>query len=158
MAVKFNKMIVLTVLAVLFLILPACSRDKKEQTTEKPEVAETKKAELPKKVVVTSISGKILEVAGVGSGSFIFILLDRGEQQIWATVPAADVKVGEEVTLLNANIFKNFRSKSMNRTFDELIFSTGIAGKSTGRRLSSISPKQAGRLAPDVVDSSSPTK
>ena len=157
MAVKFNKIMVLTALAVLLLILPACSRDKKEQTTEKPDAATTEKAKLAKEVV-TSITGKILEVAGAGSGNFIFILLDRGEQQIWATVPAVDVKVGEEVTLLNANIFKNFRSKSMNRTFDELIFSTGIAGKSTGRRLSSIPPKQAGRLAADVVDTTSSTK
>ncbi len=158
MAVKFNKIMVLTALAVLLLILPACSRDKKEQTTEKPDVAATEKAELAKEVV-TSIKGKILEVARAGSGNFIFILLDRGEQQIWATVPAVDVKVGEEVTLLNANVFKNFHSQSMNRSFDELIFSTGIAGKSSGRRIPSTSPKkQAGRMAADVAETSSPTK
>ncbi len=138
---------VLTALAVLVLILPACSRDKQEQTAEK--------ADRPQ-VVVTSIRGKVMEVAG--SGSFIFILLDRGEQQIWATVPAVDVKVGEEVTLLNANIFKNFRSKSMNRSFDELIFSTGIEGKSEGRRIASISRKEAGKVAKDAADSSSPSK
>ncbi len=157
MAVKFNKVMVLTALAVLFLILPACSRDKQEQASEKPEVADTEKAELQQEVV-TSIQGKVLEIAGAGSGSFIFILLDRGEQQIWATVPAVDVKVGEEVTLLNANIFKNFHSKSMNRSFAELIFSTGIEGKSTGRRIASVSPKKASRLTTDAADTSSPGK
>ena len=146
---------VLTALAVLVLILPACSRDKQEPTAEKSKVADTEKAALPSEVV-TSVKGKVLEVTG--SGSFIFILLDRGEQQIWATVPAVDVKVGEEVTLLNANIFKNFRSKSMNRSFDELIFSTGIEGKSEGRRIASIPRKEAGRVAKDAADSSSPSK
>ena len=146
---------VLTVLAVLVLILPACSRDKEEQIAEKPEVAVTEKADLPPEVV-TSIRGKVLEV--VAAGSFIFILLDRGEQQIWATVPAVEVKVGEEVTLLNANIFNNFRSKSMNRSFDELIFATGIEGKSAGRRIASISRKEAGKVAKDAAGSSSPSK
>ncbi|MEN8134812.1 MAG: hypothetical protein ABFS18_04660 [Thermodesulfobacteriota bacterium] len=150
MAVRFNKFIVLMALAVLLLVLlPACSRDKQEQTAEK--------ADLPQEVV-TSIRGKVLEIAGAGSGGFIFILLDRGEQQIWATVPAVDVKVGEEVTLLNANIFNNFRSKSMNRSFDELIFSTGIEGKSAGRRVSSLSRKETGLVAKDLAGSSSPTK
>lgn len=146
---------VLTALAVLLLILPACSRDKPEKTVEKPEVADTEKVRQPSEVV-TSIRGKVVEVAG--AGSFIFILLDRGDQQIWATVPAVDVKVGEEITLLNANISKNFRSRAMNRSFDELIFSTGVEGKSSGRRIASISRKKAGRVAKDAADSSSPTK
>jgi hypothetical protein len=140
----------LVALAILLLTLPGCSRDKKEEPpAEKPQV--TMKPDLPKEV--TSIKGKVLEV--VDSGSFIFILLDRGEQQIWATVPAVDVKVGEEVTLLYANIFSNFHSKSMNRTFDELIFSSGIEGKSSGRRIATASQKEADQAHKPAADTPS---
>jgi hypothetical protein len=150
MTVKFTKFMVLAALAILLLILPGCSRDKQEPTAEKPQV--TEKPDLPQEEV-TSIKGKVLEV--VDAGSFIFILLDRGEQQIWATVPAVDVKVGEEVTLLYANIFSNFHSKSMNRSFDELIFSSGIEGKSSGRRIATASQKEADQAHKPAADTPS---
>lgn len=146
MAVKLNKIMVLVILAVLVFTLPGCSRDKQELPAEKPATTDAEKSELSTEVI--SIKGKVLEV--VEADSFIFLLLDRGDEQTWATLPAVDVKVGEEVTLLYANIFGNFYSKSMNRSFDELIFASGIEGKSTGRRVAlSSTPAAVG---------SSPTK
>lgn len=137
MAAKCNKIMVLMALAIVVLILPGCGRDKQEQSAEKPATTSVEKAALPTEV--TSIKGKVLEV--IAADSFIFILLDRGDEQTWATVPAVDVKVGEDVTLLYANVFGNFYSKSMNRSFDELIFASGIEGKSVGRRVALSSTK-----------------
>ena len=134
----------LMALAISLLILPGCSRDKQEQSVDKPATAIVEKDALPTEV--TSIKGKVLEV--VESDSFIFILLDRGDKQTWATVPAVDVKVGEEVTLLYAHVFGNFYSKSMNRSFDELIFASGIEGKSAGRRVALSSSKDTGSAPP----------
>lgn len=130
----------LAVLAILVLILPGCSQEKKEQLPEKVEVVDAV-AEKPDPLQgqVTSIRGTVLEV--VESGSFTFILLDRGKKQSWATIPAVDVKVGEEITLSHANVFSNFHSKSIDRTFEELIFSTGIEGKSSLRKVVAASPK-----------------
>ena len=150
MTVKFSKVMVLVVLAILVLILPGCSRDKEEPTAEKPQV--TEKPDLPQEDV-TSIKGKVLEV--VDSGSFIFILLDRGEKQTWATVPTVDVKVGEEVTLLYANIFSNFHSKSMNRSFEVLILSSGIEGKSSGGKIAAASQKEADQAHKPAADTPS---
>lgn len=140
MTVTFNKFMALFTLAILLILIPGCSRDKQDQTSEKQEVAVTEKQEVvvTKKItstqndVTAAINGTVLEI--VDTGSFIFVLLDREGKQSWATVPAVDIKVGEKVTLLYSNVMKNFHSKSMNRTFEELIFSSGIKGKSGRRR------------------------
>jgi hypothetical protein len=119
----------------LVLVLPGCSRDKQEQETEKSRqgAARVSGSDVPPGVEVSSITGEVKEV--IDSGSFVFIRLDRGDNQIWATIPGVEVEVGEKITLLEANVFRKFYSKSLDRTFDELIFSTGIEGKSGDGRV-----------------------
>ncbi len=117
---KVRKFILPLAMAAFFLVLPGCGQDKQEQQS-----AEVEPIKPPAEVI--TIKGTVLEV--IDNGNFIYLLLDRDEKQTWATMPAVDVEVGEDVTLIFANIFQNFYSKSMNRSFDELIFSAGIEGK-----------------------------
>jgi hypothetical protein len=122
---KISKFILPVAMATFFLVLPGCGQDKQEQQS-----AEVEPIKPPAEVI--TIKGTVLEV--IDNGKFIYLLLDRGEKQTWATMPAVDVEVGEDVTLLFANIFQNFYSKSMERSFDELIFSAGIEGKQPRRK------------------------
>ena len=132
-----SKFVVLAVLAAIFLFLPGCGQEKEEQQKNGRENAQVEPAKPPAEVV--TIKGKVLEVIDDG-GKFIYILLDRGEKQTWATMPAVDVEVGEEVSLLYANVFNNFFSKTMNRSFDEMIFSSGIEGKPHRKRTAGAQP------------------
>ncbi|MFN2368259.1 MAG: hypothetical protein ABR605_04830 [Desulfurivibrionaceae bacterium] len=131
MSVSLSKCIPLLVLIGLLLILTGCSRDKQGEDAGKSETGSAEQLDKAAAGLsdpeVISITGEVLEV--VDSGSFVFILLDRGDERIWATVPAVKVEVGEKVTLLDANVFSKFHSKELDRTFEELIFSTGIEGK-----------------------------
>ena len=122
---KVSKFIILAAIAAFFLVPAGCGQDKQEQKS-----AEVEPIKPPAEV--TTIKGTVLEV--IDDGNFIYLLLDRGEKQTWATMPAVDVEVGEEVSLIFANIFQNFHSKSMKRSFDELIFSSGIEGKQPRQR------------------------
>lgn len=108
--------------------MAGCSQEKQDQQT-----SETKQAKPP---AVTTVKGKVLET--VEAGSFLYVLLDRGEEQTWAAVPLVDVEIGEEVTLRNANFFDNFYSKSLQKSYDQLIFSSGIEGKKPKRREASL--------------------
>lgn len=123
-----NRFILPAALAALLLVMAGCGQDKQEQ-----QAAETEQAKPP---AVTTVKGKVLEA--VEAGSFLYVLLDRGEKQTWAAVPLVDVEIGEEVTLRNANFFNNFYSKALQRSYDELIFSSGIEGKEPKRREASI--------------------
>ena len=129
---KVSKFVLFAALAAFFLVLPGCGQDKEEQQTS------TVKPVGPPPEVIT-IKGKVVEVIDEGD-KFIYLLLDRGNKQTWATMPAVDVAAGEEVSLIYANVFQNFYSKSLQRSFDELIFSSGIEGRPPKRRLNITQP------------------
>ena len=125
---KMNRFMVLVVMTALVLAFSGCSRDKQDQ--------ETSEAPPQKAMEVITIKGKVLEA--VDAGNFLYMLLDLGDKQTWAAVPLVDVQIGEEVTLRNANYFNNFYSKSLQKSFDEMIFSSGIEGKEPKRREASL--------------------
>ena len=146
---KMNKFILPAAMAALLLALTGCGQDKEDQ--------QTSKVTPPKPAEVVTVKGKVLET--VDAGSFLYVLLDLGEKQTWAAVPLVDVKIGEDVTLRNANFFNNFYSKSLQRSFDEMIFSSGIEGKEPKRSAASHDGqenmgKRRTRMMPPATDPS----
>jgi hypothetical protein len=71
--------------------------------------------------------GKVLET--FDSGGYTYVRIDNAGKEIWAAVPQSQVTVGEEVALAGGQAMSNFHSKSLDRTFDEIIFSGGLIGK-----------------------------
>jgi len=69
-------------------------------------------------------SGKVVET--MNSGGYTYLSLEKNGKKIWVAVPAASVKVGQEVTCQPGMVMNNFKSKTLNRTFDSVIFSGGI--------------------------------
>jgi len=69
-------------------------------------------------------SGKIVET--MNSGGYTYILLEKDGVRSWAAIALTTVNVGDEIELLPGNEMGNFKSKSLNRTFDNIIFSQGI--------------------------------
>lgn len=72
-----------------------------------------------------SLSGEVLEVKDVTNYTYLRLKVAGGE--VWAAVGTAAVKVGEQVTLVNVMTLNNFNSKSLNRTFDTIVFGS-LAG------------------------------
>ncbi|TAK49572.1 MAG: nucleotide-binding protein [Betaproteobacteria bacterium] len=66
--------------------------------------------------------GQVLEVKDVDAYSYLRLGTQDGE--IWAAVNRAPIRKGAEVTLENAMVMNNFRSKALNRTFDRIVFGT----------------------------------
>ncbi len=75
------------------------------------------------KAGILPISGKVVET--MNSGGYTYILIASGDKNIWAAVPTMEVTVGQELQLLPGQTMNDFNSKSLNRTFDSVIFSTG---------------------------------
>lgn len=73
------------------------------------------------------LQGKVLET--FGSGGYTYVKIDNAGKEIWAAVPQAEVAIGEEVALAGGQVMSNFHSKTLDRTFDEIIFSGGLIGK-----------------------------
>ena len=125
---QIDKFMIPAALAALLLVIPACEKRQEQETTSKPAAVSESR---PTPQVMT-IKGKVLEI--LDGGNFIFIRLDTDGKQTWATAPSVDLAIGEQITLLNATAFKNFHSNSLDRSFEELIFSSGIEGKIARRK------------------------
>lgn len=73
------------------------------------------------------ITGKVVETTDAGGYTYLCVEKDGGKT--WVAVPTMSVKVGDAVSLNAGNVMTNFSSKTLNRTFDKIIFSSGPAAK-----------------------------
>jgi hypothetical protein len=71
----------------------------------------------------STLSGKVVET--MNSGGYTYVSLEKGGKKTWVAVPMTDVKVGQEMTFQPGAEMRNFTSKSLNRTFESIIFSGG---------------------------------
>lgn len=106
--------------------LVACSSDKPETKAVEQAAAEdgTQQAK-----PAGLIQGKAKEV--LAGGGFTYILIETEKGDTWVAVPETQVAVGEACTVAEGQIMRDFPSKSLNRTFAELVFAQGLEGKKT---------------------------
>ena len=71
------------------------------------------------------VKGRILE--RLDAKPYTYFRLQIGDQEQWAAVPENDLKVGQDVTLVNPMPMTNFQSKTLNRTFATVLFAN-LAG------------------------------
>ena len=72
-----------------------------------------------------SLSGKVVET--MDSGGYTYVLVDNGGAQTWAAMPVTKVSVGQQVTLQPGVMMSDFTSRTLNRTFDTIMFCGGLA-------------------------------
>ena len=73
-----------------------------------------------------TLSGKVLET--MDSGGYTYVLLDTAAGKKWVAAPKTVVTVGQEAAFAPGMVMRNFKSETLNRTFDEVVFSSGKAG------------------------------
>jgi hypothetical protein len=79
----------------------------------------------PAPAQVAPLSGTVLEVKDVDPYTYLRLRTKDGE--VWAAVPTAQIKAGAEVSIANPQVMNGFHSKSLNKTFDRIVFGT-LAG------------------------------
>lgn len=88
-----------------------------------PKQGVTQSTAAPVEAAQTAISGKIVE--SMTSGGYTYLLLDDKQSKTWVAVPSMEVVVGDEIAIQPGNEMGPFTSKTLNRTFDKIIFSAG---------------------------------
>ncbi len=71
------------------------------------------------------LSGKVVET--MNAGGYTYVCLEKKGKKTWVAVPEMRVSVGQEAAFQPGSEMINFKSKSLNRTFDRIIFSGGPA-------------------------------
>lgn len=111
----------------MVLSLTACGNSHKaadQKKTAEPAVA----TEAPASATPAApgpVKGKVLET--MEASGYTYVKIDDGSADgIWAAGPKSDLKVGEEIALKGGSVMNNFSSKSLNRTFEKIIFASGF--------------------------------
>ena len=66
------------------------------------------------------VKGVVLERIDASSYSYLRLETERGEE--WAAVPKAKVSKGDEVSIVNPMVMKDFEGKAIGRKFDRIYF------------------------------------
>ncbi len=69
-----------------------------------------------------ALTGEVLEVRDVAPYTYLRLKTPQGET--WAAVTQAPVKKGAQVSIANPSVMENFHSKTLDRTFDRIVFGT----------------------------------
>lgn len=72
-------------------------------------------------------TGKVVET--MVSGGYTYICLEKDGKKGWSAVPPTEVKVGDEIVIRPGTEMGTFTSRTLNRTFDNIVFSPGVAPK-----------------------------
>ncbi len=74
---------------------------------------------------VPTIAGTIVET--MNASGYTYMLVLSGTDKTWVAIPATTVKKGATINYYEGMEMKDFTSKTLNRTFDSIIFSSGLA-------------------------------
>lgn len=89
----------------------------------------------------SALSGKVVET--MNSGGYTYLCIEKDGKKTWAAILETKVTVGQEIALQPGYEMVNFASKTLNRTFDKIIFSTGPASAEGGVDVKSFHGKAA---------------
>jgi hypothetical protein len=69
--------------------------------------------------------GAVLETMDAAGYTYMFV--DSGTSRQWVAIPQNQVAVGEKIVFADGMVMNNFHSKTLDRTFESVIFSPGLA-------------------------------
>jgi hypothetical protein len=98
--------------------------------TDKPSPVpppETKAEKAGASLNSSSFSGKVVET--MNAGGYTYISVEKDGKRTWVAIPVSEVKVGQEVTYQPGAEMRNFTSKTLNKTFESIIFSGGLVSQ-----------------------------
>ncbi len=79
-----------------------------------------------------ALSGKVVET--MNTGGYTYLRIEKKGKKIWAAVPEMKVTVGQKISLIPGQEMNNFTSKTLNRTFEKIIFSPGPIAAAAGTK------------------------
>ena len=102
-----------------------------------------------------SLSGKIVET--MNAGGYTYLRIEKKGKKIWAAVPEMKATVGQKISLVPGEEMNNFTSKTLNKTFDRIIFSPGPAAAAAGAKEATVGSASSGSKGATVTPAESVT-
>jgi len=117
------------------LVISACDKKGSEPTTQTTEATPTAQTEstaqapvaMPPATQPSVKTGKVKET--MNTAGYTYILVADDSSETWIAVTETTVNVGDEVSYYDGIVMENFQSKTLNRSFDKIVFSSGLVGQ-----------------------------
>lgn len=141
----------------LVLTLALASAVQAAHATPQAEPAKPSSAEKALETA-SSLSGKVVET--MDAGGYSYVNLEKNGVKTWVAVPRMKVTVGEEMAFQPGQEMVKFTSRSLNRTFERILFSGGpivpqaaaqdeaVKSAHGGKSISELQGKAAPAIAP----------
>ncbi|MCX5863597.1 MAG: OB-fold nucleic acid binding domain-containing protein [Deltaproteobacteria bacterium] len=71
------------------------------------------------------VSGKVVET--MNSGGYTYVLVEKDATKTWVALPQSAITVGSVIACKPGMEMNNFKSTSLNRSFESIVFSEGLA-------------------------------
>jgi hypothetical protein len=119
------------IIALIMMIGMSAAFAANEKTESQPPV-KTPSVKSDKDDASGNITGKVVET--MNSGGYTYVCVENNGKKTWVAVPQMQVAVSSKMSFMPGGVMTNFTSKTLNRTFDSIIFSGGpvAAGSSKG--------------------------
>ena len=95
--------------------------------TQKSAESPQKTKDLNHQQDMSSLSGKVVE--SMDSGGYTYVNIEKDGKKTWVAVTQMKVMVGQNISFQPGMVMRNFTSKTLNRTFETIVFSGGLAGQ-----------------------------
>ena len=76
---------------------------------------------------MSSLSGKVVET--MNSSGYTYVNIEKDGEKTWVAVPQMKVSVGQDISFQPGMAMSNFTSKTLKRTFETIVFSSGPVGQ-----------------------------
>jgi len=100
----------------------------------------------------SSLSGKIAET--MNSGGYTYLCIEKDSKKTWVAIPETKVSVGENISLPPGYEMVNFTSKTLNRTFEKIVFTTGPTSAHSAHGASDKMSAHGGSMGSKSADTS----
>jgi len=106
----------------LLSVLSACSKDKSDQATSADAAKPSSTQSAPAQHLQGQVpsSGKV--VKAMHAGGYTYMELENSGKVFWIAATMMNVKRDDNVAWGDAAVMRNFKSPSLRRTFDEILF------------------------------------
>lgn len=74
-----------------------------------------------------ALTGKVVD--SMDAGGYTYVQIESGGIKSWVAVPKTKVVNGQEIAFAPGAVMNNFESKTLKRTFDSIVFSSGVTEK-----------------------------
>lgn len=81
------------------------------------------------------LTGKVLKTMNSGGYTYMYLQQKKGKK-IWVAIPKSKVAVGQNIELVPGEELKKFKSETLKRTFDTIVFSLGPVPAKTAKKSS----------------------